>query len=285
MTEWIKALIYGIVEGVTEWLPISSTGHLILLERALPLNMSDSFGSVYRVVIQLGAMLAALILFWTDLWPWSRQKGAESAQRPYAPVFKLWGYLILAMIPTGVIGVLLDDWSDQHFYNALSVSIALILVGILFLLAEKMAETGKTLEPSQTALLNLEDLSWKQALMIGLIQSTAAVFPGVSRSGATILGGLLLGLSRPLATRFSFLLGIPVLMGASFFKLLKFFKQGLKVTGAEATLLIIGMTSAFLISLVVLQAFIRYIQKHNFKPFALYRIGLGVLVLIVSFCG
>lgn len=269
----LKALLYGIVEGITEWLPISSTGHMILLDQFVKLDVSENFWNLFLVVIQFGAILAVILLYFKTIWPF----GVEKHRRRTRVVVKkdtlrLWLKTIIACIPAGVVGVLADDWLDAHLYNWLVVAIMLIVVGIAFLVIEKRNET---ISPKVT---RLEDLSYGQAFVIGLFQLIAAVFPGTSRSGSTILGGIMIGVSRTVAAEFTFILAIPVMAGASLLKILKF--EG-SFTSQETMILAAGMISAFVVSLLVIRFLMGYIRKHNFVPFAWYRIALGTVVILV----
>ncbi len=267
MLEILKAILYGIVEGVTEWLPISSTGHLILLEQMVPMNVSDEFMSMFDVVIQLGAILAVVVLFFGKLWPFSpdreKSKGA----------WILWGKVVAAVIPSAVAGFLLDDWMDEHLYNAWVVALMLIIYGIAFILVERQNRGGKHLVST------VENLSIQDALMIGAFQCLALI-PGTSRSGATILGGILLGVSRPAAAEFSFFLAIPTMVGASGLKMVKFLVNGGGFTGQEAAILAVASLVSFLVSLAVIRGLMDYVRRHSFAAFGVYRIVLGGLVLV-----
>ena len=271
--EILKAILFGIVEGVTEWLPISSTGHMILLNEFVKLNVSPEFWNLFLVVIQLGAILAVVILYWKTIWPFKRVKlkGGGSRIKFKKSTMILWLKALVACIPAGVVGVLADDWLDAHFYNAVVVGIALIVVGIAFIVIE-------TLNRNKVSRVDrLCDLTFKDAFIIGLFQLIAAVFPGTSRSGATIVGGLLIGVSRTVAAKFTFILAIPVMAGAS---LLKIVKYGFAFTGTELIILGIGMVTAFIVSVFIIAFLMNYIKKHDFKIFGWYRIILGALVLL-----
>lgn len=272
MLEILKAVLFGVVEGITEWLPISSTGHMILLNEFVKLNVSSQFWDMFLVVIQFGAILAVILLYWKTIWPLGIYRHRKRTRIVWKKdTLSLWGKTIVACIPAGVVGVLLDDWLDEHLYNWLVVAIMLILVGVAFLVVEKIMKDRK---PQIT---ELKDLGMKQALIIGMFQLIAAVFPGTSRSGATIIGGLMIGVSRTVAAEFTFILAIPVMAGASLLKMLKF---GFHFTGMEAAILGAGMVVAFVVSVIVIRFLMGYIRKHDFKPFGWYRIALGALVIV-----
>ncbi len=272
MLEILKAVLFGVVEGITEWLPISSTGHMILLNEFVKLNVSSQFWDMFLVVIQFGAILAVILLYWKTIWPLGIYRHRKRTRIVWKKdTLSLWGKTIVACIPAGVVGVLLDDWLDEHLYNWLVVAIMLILVGVAFLVVEKDMEDRK---PQIT---ELKDLGMKQALIIGMFQLIAAVFPGTSRSGATIIGGLMIGVSRTVAAEFTFILAIPVMAGASLLKMLKF---GFHFTGMETAVLGTGMVVAFVVSVIVIRFLMGYIRKHDFKPFGWYRIVLGALVIV-----
>ena len=272
MLEILKAVLFGVVEGITEWLPISSTGHMILLNEFVKLNVSSQFWDMFLVVIQFGAILAVILLYWKTIWPLGIYRHRKRTRIIWKKdTLSLWGKTIVACIPAGVVGVLLDDWLDEHLYNWLVVAIMLILVGVAFLVVEKVMKNRK---PQIT---ELKDLGMKQALIIGMFQLIAAVFPGTSRSGATIIGGLMIGVSRTVAAEFTFILAIPVMAGASLLKMLKF---GFHFTGMEAAILGAGMVVAFVVSVIVIRFLMGYIRKHDFKPFGWYRIALGALVIV-----
>ena len=272
MLEILKAVLFGVVEGITEWLPISSTGHMILLNEFVKLNVSSQFWDMFLVVIQFGAILAVILLYWKTIWPLGIYRHRKRTRIVWKKdTLILWGKTIVACIPAGVVGVLLDDWLDEHLYNWLVVAIMLILVGVAFLVVEKVMKDRK---PQIT---ELKDLGMKQALIIGMFQLIAAVFPGTSRSGATIIGGLMIGVSRTVAAEFTFILAIPVMAGASLLKMLKF---GFHFTGMETAVLGTGMVVAFVVSVIVIRFLMGYIRKHDFKPFGWYRIVLGALVIV-----
>lgn len=263
--EIFKALLLGIVEGITEWLPISSTGHLILFENLLTLNVSAEFMEMMRVVIQLGAIMAVVILYFNKLNPFSPKKSLQEKK----DTMSIWFKVIVGVLPAGILGVLLNDWFDEHFYNAVTVAITLILYGVLFIIIENRNKGKKT------QINSFKDLSYKTALYIGLFQ-VLSLIPGTSRSGATILGAIILGTSRYIAAEYSFFLAIPVMFGASALKLIKF---GFNFTGAELAILLTGMISAFVVSIIAIKFLIKYIKNNDFKAFGWYRIVLGVIVI------
>ena len=275
MFEYLKAIIYGIVEGITEWLPISSTGHLILVEKLIPFyGVSESFFDMFDVVIQLGAILAVVILFFWQIWPFAfTQKrkainGSDAVIR--MDIMTLWFKIIVACLPAAVIGILFDDVFDALFYNYVCVAIALIVFGVAFIVIENW---NKGKEPK---ICSTGDITYKTALLIGVFQLLAAIFPGTSRSGATIVGALLIGVSRTVAAEFTFFLAIPVMFGASLLKVIKF---GFDFTGLELGLLLVGTAVSFIVSVFVLRFLMGYIKKHDFKVFGYYRIVLGAIVL------
>ena len=271
MSEYILSIfgaaLYGLVEGISEWLPISSTGHLIILEHLLPLSVSDGFMEMFRVVIQFGAVLAVAVVFFKRLWPVVKRDNGSLALSLNKS--KLWLKIIIACLPAAVIGILFDDLIDKYLYNHYVVAIMLVLVGLVFIFFDKLHLEEKV--------SRIGMISYYDALLIGLFQVVAAILPGTSRSGATIIGGLLLGLSRVVITEFTFYLALPVMFGASLLKLRKF----VFVSFYEVLLLLIGCTVAFFISLVVIRFLINYIKKHDFKIFGYYRVGLGILVLVL----
>ena len=273
MFEILKAILFGIVEGITEWLPISSTGHLILLDELVSLKVSDAFYEMFQVVIQLGAILAVILLFFQKLNPFSLKKDiAEKKQ-----TWNLWFKVVAAVIPSAVIGVLLDDWMDAHLYNYVVVAIALVVYGVAFILVEKR-NAGKS-----PAVADVHQIDMKTALLIGCFQCLSLI-PGTSRSGSTILGGILLGVSRGAASEFSFFLAIPTMLGASALKLLKFLMEGVGVTGLEIGVLVTGCVVSFVVSLAVIKGLMQYVRKHSFSVFGVYRIVLGALVLLYFLC-
>ena len=265
--EILKAVLFGIVEGVTEWLPISSTGHMILLNEFVTLNVTPEFWEMFLVVIQLGAILAVVILFWDKIFPFQFRKKPVVRK----DIFTLWFKILAACIPAAVIGLAFDDVLDALFYNPWCVAVALIVFGIAFIVIENR---NRDASPKIT---ELKDITYQTALMIGVFQLIAAVFPGTSRSGATIVGALMIGVSRTVAAEFTFFLAIPVMLGASLLKIVKF---GFAFTGTEAVILLTGMASAFIVSLLVIRFLMGYIRKHDFKVFGWYRIVLGILVLV-----
>ena len=266
--EILKAIFLGIVEGITEWLPISSTGHMILVDEFLKLNVSEEFLEMFFVVIQLGAILAVPVLFFHKLNPFSGKKSAEERRGTW----NLWGKVVVGVIPAGIVGVLFDDFFNTHFYNYIVVAIALIVYGIAFLLIEKRRE-GKPFRVER-----VEDLTYRDALIIGGYQMLSLI-PGTSRSGSTILGGMLTGVSRTASAEFSFFMAIPIMIGASLVKILKFVVKGYTATGAEIGLLLVGILVAFFVSLAAIRFLTDFVKRHDFKPFGIYRIALGVLVL------
>ena len=269
MIELLKAVLFGIVEGVTEWLPISSTGHLILLNEFITLNVSEEFGSMFDVVIQLGAILAVIVLFFHKLNPFAPSKtGAEKKQ-----TWSLWFKVVAAILPSGIVGVLFDDWMDAHLHNGIVVSIALIVYGIAFILVEKRNQ-GKHLRVIQ----DVHDIDYKTAILIGVFQCLSLV-PGTSRSGSTILGAILIGVGRGAGAEFSFFMAIPTMLGASAIKSLKFMLSGVEATGTEIGVLIVGCIVSFLVSMVVIKGLMEYVRKHSFSAFGIYRIVLGAIVL------
>ena len=274
LLEIIKAIIFGIVEGITEWLPISSTGHMIILDDFIKLDCSEEFMEMFLVVIQLGAILAVVWLFWNKIFPFQ----FKDRQKPVIEQEKmvLWCKIIVACIPAAVVGILFDDVFEALFYHALPVAIALIVFGIAFILIERGNESQRP------RIREMEDIDFKTALSIGMFQLIAAVFPGTSRSGATIVGALLVGVSRTAASEFTFCLAIPVMFGASLLKILKF---GLSFTGMEAAILIVGMLVAFIVSVFVIRLLMDYIKRHDFQVFGWYRIILGMVVILFNICG
>ena len=261
-------IFVSLIIAFTEWLPISSTGHLILLKELLPLSVTDEFWTMFEVVIQLGAICAVIFLFFHKLNPFSPQKTALEKRKTW----DLWGHVVVAVIPAGVLGVLLDDWLDAHLYNYITVAITLILYGVAFLFLERNRR-------SQPSIRRTSEISWSVAVYIGLFQCLSMI-PGTSRSGATILGAMLLGLSRSAAAEFSFFLAIPTMVGASFLKILKFVKEGVGMTGQEAAILIVGCLVAFVVSLIAIRSLMNYVKRHSFAAFGVYRIALGLVVLL-----
>ena len=269
MIEIFKAILFGIVEGITEWLPISSTGHMILLDEFINLNVSDNFYELFQVVIQLGAIFAVVVIYFKSLFPWGFGKSKKETQN----TLNLWGKILVACVPAAIIGILFDDWLDAHLYNSVVVSIALIVYGILFIVIENKNIGSKSTK-------DVNKITYKQALQIGVFQLLALI-PGTSRSGSTIIGGLLIGLERSVAAEFTFFLAIPVMAGASLLKLAKYIlKVGFVFSGLELGILIVGCIVAFIVSMFVIKFLINYIRKHDFKVFGYYRIVLGILVLL-----
>lgn len=272
LIEILKAVLFGIVEGITEWLPISSTGHMILVDQFVHLNVSADFYKMFEVVIQLGAIMSVVVLFWNKLWPF-HMKNEKPAWKDGA--LSMWLKIIVAVIPAAIIGVLFDDKIDELFYHPVPVAIALIVVGVLFIVVETIMKGKK---PS---IRNIGQITYKAAVIIGLFQVLAAVFPGTSRSGATIIGALLIGVSRATAAEFTFFLAVPVMFGASLLKVIKYIAAGVAMTGSELVILVIGTLVAFIVSVFVIKFLMSYIKKHDFKVFGWYRIVLGILVLLI----
>ena len=275
--ELLKAIILGIVEGVTEWLPVSSTGHMILVDQFLKLDVSDEFKEMFEVVIQLGAILAVVVLYFPKLWPFGKKNNAHPLQKEgfgayiKTDIWQMWFKVLVACIPAVVVGLALDDWINEHFYNPWTVAIALIVFGVAFIVIERWNK-GKT-----PKINTIDELTYKAALIIGGFQLIAALFPGTSRSGATIVGALLIGVSRVAAAEFTFYLAVPVMFGASLLKLVKF---GLNFSGAEVVILVSAMVTAFLVSIIIIRFLMGYIKKHDFTFFGWYRIVLGILVIL-----
>ena len=270
--ELLKVIFLGIVEGITEWLPVSSTGHLILVEEFIKLNVSEAFWEMFMVVIQLGAIMAVVVLYFKELWPFQNQKKAKGALERYVKTDKMimWFKIVVSCIPSIVIGLPFNDFIEAHFNNYLVVSIMLIVYGIFFILIENYNK-------KRTASINsVVEIGWKTAFLIGVFQ-LLAVIPGTSRSGATIIGGILLGTSRTVAAEYTFFLAIPTMFGAS---LLKLVKSGLNFTGTEAIILIVGTLVSFVVSILAIKFLMGYIKKHDFKVFGWYRIALGIVVLL-----
>lgn len=266
--EILKAIFLGIVEGITEWLPISSTGHMILVDEFIKLNISEEFKEMFFVVIQLGAILAVPVLFFNKLNPFSKKK-TETEKRK---TWKLWFKVIVGALPAAIIGVLLDDLLDKYLYTYYVVAIALIVYGVGFILVERFKKT------STFRVENVEELTYKDALIIGSYQ-VLSLIPGTSRSGSTILGGMLSGVSRTASAEFSFFMAIPIMLGASGLKILKFLMDGFTATSLEIALLLIGIVVSFLVSLFAIKFLMEFVKRHSFKPFGIYRIALGALVL------
>ena len=267
--EILKAILFGIVEGITEWLPVSSTGHIILLNEFVNLNVSESFMEMFEVVIQLGAILAVIVLFFQKLNPFSPKKTTVQKQ----DTWKLWLKVVIAVVPSALIGLVLDDWLDAHLYHYIVVAIMLILYGVAFLFVEKLNQKRAFRIDS------VYDIDYKTAILIGAFQCLSLI-PGTSRSGATILGAILLGVSRSAGAEFSFFLAIPTMLGASALKVLKFILSDTTASGTEITLLIVGCVVSFIVSLLVIKALMEYVRKRSFAVFGYYRIGLGALVIL-----
>lgn len=282
MIEILKAIVYGIVEGITEWLPVSSTGHLILVERLIPFKgVSENFFDMFDVVIQLGAILAVVILFWNKIWPFALTKKERKGQTGIASYFKkdiwaLWFKILVSTIPAAVIGLLFDDLFNALFYNPTCVALALIVFGIAFIIIERWHK-GRTFKIN-----SLSEITYKTALLIGVFQVMAAIFPGTSRSGATIVGALLIGVSRTVAAEYTFFLAIPVMFGASLLKVVKF---GFSFTALEIGVLITGTFVSFAVSLLAVRFLMEYVKKHDFQLFGWYRIILGAIVLVLGAVG
>ena len=280
MLEFLKAVFFGIVEGITEWLPISSTGHMILLNEFLKLDVSEEFYSLFQVVIQFGAILAVVILFFKEIWPFGKKNNtAPLSDKGFGSyikkdIFSLWFHIIVACIPAIIVGVLFDDFFEAMFYNYITVAIMLILVGLAFIVIETVYK-GRA-----SKIDSVKEIDYRLAFIIGLFQMIAAIFPGTSRSGAIIVGALLFGISRVAAAEFAFYLAIPVMAGASLLKIVKF---GFSFTGTEVMILLTGMIVAFLVSLLVIRFLMSYIKKHDFKVFGYYRIALGIVILLYAF--
>ena len=279
MIEILKAILFGIVEGITEWLPISSTGHMILLNEIVSLDVSEEFYSMFEVVIQLGAILAVVILFWNQIWPF----GKKNTKEPLAEdgigafvkwdIFKLWFHILVSCVPAAIVGLLFDAQLEALFYNYQTVAIMLILFGIAFIVIENYHKGKKA------KVTTLAGIDYKLAFWIGMFQLIAAIFPGTSRSGATIVGALLLGVSRTVAAEYTFFLAIPVMFGASLLKGVKFL-AGASMTSMEGVILAVGMIVAFVVSFFVIKFLLGYIKKHDFKVFGYYRIALGIIVIL-----
>ena len=268
MIEILKAFLFGIVEGITEWLPISSTGHLILLNEFINLQVSDEFQSMFDVVIQLGAILAVIVLFFHKLNPFSPKKDAPQKK----DTWQLWLKVIVAVLPSAVIGLLLDDWMDAHLYNYIVVAIMLIVYGIAFLFVEKWNQRRSF------RITEVGQIDYRTALLMGAFQCLSLI-PGTSRSGATILGAIILGVARPAGAEFSFFMAIPTMLGASALKLLKFLLDGATATSTELMVLITGCVVSFIVSLIVIKGLMEYVRKHSFSIFGIYRILLGIAVV------
>lgn len=282
LIEILKAVLFGVVEGVTEWLPVSSTGHMILLNELVHLDVGEEFYNMFEVVIQLGAIMAVVVLFWSQIWPFGKKNNKEPLSESgigawiKTDIFKLWFHILVSCVPAAVIGILFDDMVEKYFYNYQTVAVMLILFGIAFILVENFHK-GKN-----TKINSLTEIGYDTAMIIGLFQVIAAVFPGTSRSGATIVGALLIGVARTVAAEYTFFLAIPVMFGASLLKIVKF---GFSFSTSEIVILVTGMVIAFVVSLFVIRFLLGYIKKHDFKVFGYYRIILGVVVLVCGIAG
>ena len=282
MWDYFVAFIFGVVEGFTEWLPVSSTGHMIILNEFLKLNVSPEFYDLYLVVIQLGAILAVMVVFWWDIWPFGVKRNTHPLSDSgigrwiMKDKFIMWFKIAVACIPAAIVGVLFDDWLDEHLYNYVVVALALIVFGIAFIVVEHI------MKDKEFKIKTVGQINWGHAFMIGMFQLLAAIFPGASRSGSTIVGSLGMGIKREAAAKFTFFLAIPVMFGASLLKIVKF--KG-EVQSNELVILAIGMVTAFVVSLFVIKALMSFIKKHGFTCFGWYRIVLGILVLILGLTG
>ena len=268
MIEFLKAVLFGIVEGITEWLPVSSTGHLILLDEFVELKVSAAFYEMFQVVIQLGAILAVIVLFFHKLNPFSPKKDAIQKKGTW----QLWLKVVVAVIPSAVIGLLLDDWMDEHLYNYIVVAIMLVVYGVAFLFVEKWNKKRNF------AITDVSAIDYRTALLMGAFQCLSLI-PGTSRSGSTILGAIILGVSRSAGAEFSFFMAIPTMLGASGLKFLKFLLEGVSATGTEVMVLVVGCVVSFIVSLLVIKALMEYVRKHSFSVFGVYRIVLGIVVI------
>ncbi len=282
MLEILKAILFGVVEGITEWLPISSTGHMILLDEIVKLDVSEEFYSMFQVVIQLGAILAVVLIFWNQIWPFGKNNNPAPLSKSgvgawiKTDIFVLWFHILVSCVPAAIVGLLWDDVFEALFYNYTTVAIMLIIFGVAFIVVENM-KAGHDAKIKAVA-----DITYTTAFLIGMFQLIAAIFPGTSRSGATIVGALLIGVSRTVAAEYTFYLAIPVMFGASLLKILKF---GFDFTGMEAAILVVGMVVAFAVSMFVIKFLMSYIKKHDFKVFGWYRIVLGIIVLVCGVLG
>ena len=269
LLEFLKVIFLGVIEGITEWLPISSTGHMLLVDEFLQLNASDEFKEMFFVVIQLGAILAVVLLFWKKMWPFRLGENKKTVV-VRKKVFSVWFKVIVACVPGAIVTLLFDDFIEAHLHTPFVIAAALIVYGVAFIVVEKRNQTRK---PS---IRKLSEIDYKTALLIGLFQ-VLSIIPGTSRSGATIIGALIIGVSRTAGAQFTFFLAVPVMFGLSFIKLLKF---GLAFTGTELAILLVGSVSAFLVSLLVIKFLMNYIKKHDFTVFGWYRIALGIVVML-----
>ena len=267
--ELLKAVLFGIVEGITEWLPVSSTGHMILLDEFIKLKVSEEFYEMFQVVIQLGAILAVILLFFNKLNPFATKKTPKQKQ----DTWQLWFKVVVAVIPSAVLGLLLDDWMDAHLYNYVVVAITLVVYGVAFIYMERGNQSRAA------AVKSVYDIDYRTALLVGCFQCLSLI-PGTSRSGSTILGAIILGIGRSAGAEFSFFLAIPTMLGASALKLVKFLASGISATGTEIGVLLVGCVVSFVVSVVVIQGLMEYVRKRSFAAFGVYRIGLGALVLV-----
>ena len=281
--EIIKAILFGLVEGITEWLPVSSTGHMILVENWISFaKTSEDFWKMFEVVIQLGAILAVVVIFWDKLWPWRiknvKVKGKMAIEEKIVlkdGALDMWCKIIVACIPAAIVGIVFDDLIDRLFYHPIPVALALIIVGVIFIIIE--STTGRR----APKIHSISQMSYSVVLLIGVAQTIAAIFPGTSRSGATIIGALLLGVSREVAAEFTFFLAVPVMFGASLLKAAKYILKGMSMGGLEWAILLVGCLVAFFVSLFIINFLMSYIKKHDFKIFGWYRILLGLLVILL----
>lgn len=271
IVEMLKAMLFGIVEGITEWLPVSSTGHMVLLNQFVRMDVSEQFMSMFDVVIQLGAILAVIILFFRQIWPFQKPGQAGGIFR--MDVIRLWILVVIAILPSAIVGIPLDDWMDAHLHNNVVIAVMLIVYGVLFIVVERSG-----IVRGRQRVNDLQKMDVRTAVLVGLFQ-VLALIPGTSRSGATILGGLLVGCSRAVAAEFTFIMAIPTMAGASLIKLLKY---GLSFTPGEIVILLTGCVTAFIVSMLSIRTFIDYIKRHSFEPFGWYRIILGLLVAILT---
>ena len=269
LLEFLKVIFLGIIEGITEWLPISSTGHMLLVDEFLQLSASDEFKEMFFVVIQLGAILAVVLLFWKKMWPFRLGENKRTVV-VRKKVFSVWFKVALACVPGAIVTLLFDDFIEAHLHTPFVIAAALIVYGVAFIVVEKRNRTRKP------KIGKLSEIDYKTALLIGLFQ-VLSIIPGTSRSGATIIGALIIGVSRTAGAEFTFFLAVPVMFGLSFIKLLKF---GLAFTGTELAILLVGSVSAFLVSLFVIKFLMNYIKKHDFTVFGWYRIALGIVVML-----
>ena len=282
MWDYFVAFVFGVVEGITEWLPVSSTGHMIILNEFMKLNVSPEFYDLYLVVIQLGAIIAVMLLFWWEIWPFGIKRNKQPLSDKglgrwiMKDKFIMWFKILIACIPAAIVGILFDDWLDEHLYNYFVVAMALIVFGVAFIVVERLM---KDKDPKVKTVGNI---NWGHAFLIGVFQLFAAIFPGASRSGSTIVGSIAIGIKREAAAKFTFFLAIPVMFGASLLKIVKF--KG-DVTAHEIGLLAVGMITAFVVSLFVIRALMNFIKKHDFSCFGWYRIVLGIIVLLLGTFG